>query len=236
VPTTATAWAALVPYADRGRTNAKALVARLDAVTGAATVESLPASGSGRGSAARIAFTSPTDGWMVTNAGWLFHYTDGTRPAKDTDPAFAGPITSRPNESAEQFVPDAPPADDSQRFAPPPVAIEPEAAAPADPDPLPALIRRVSKPKLSKQLVLSMRFSVTRKARVQLVAQRKGKTVAKSKNRTVKPGRYTFKLQLSRKRWPTALRFRTKELTIDESQLAPPADDTVTTTPTTPEG
>ncbi|MBE2320025.1 hypothetical protein DVA67_028935 [Solirubrobacter sp. CPCC 204708] len=233
VPGTSEAWAALVPFAERGRTNVKAQLARIDARTGLTTVESLPASGSGRGAAARIAFTSPTDGWMVTNAGWLFHYTDGTRPAKDTDPAFAGPITSRPNEAAEQFVPDAPPADDSQRFAPPPVAIEPEPTEQAEPEPLAALIRNVRKPKVSKKLVLSLTFTVSRKARVQLIARRKGKTVAKTKNRTLNKGKHTLKLQLSRKQWPTALRFRTKELTLDESQLAPPSDDTVTTTPTT---
>ena len=58
VPATASAWAALVPYADRGRTNAKAHVARIDAASGAVEVSSLPAAGSGRGSAARVAFTS----------------------------------------------------------------------------------------------------------------------------------------------------------------------------------
>ena len=39
------AWAALVPYAERGRTNAKAQVARIDGATGAVEVESLPAAG-----------------------------------------------------------------------------------------------------------------------------------------------------------------------------------------------
>ena len=86
------------------------------------------------------------------------------------------------------------------------------------------------KPKL-KGLTLHLSFRVTRKARVQLVARRKGKTVAKTKNRTLNPGRHTLKLKLSRKRWPTALRFVTKELTIDEDQLAEPEDDTVVSTP-----
>ena len=38
VPGTNTAWAALVPYAERGRTNAKAEVALLNADTGAASI------------------------------------------------------------------------------------------------------------------------------------------------------------------------------------------------------
>ena len=230
LPGTRAAWAALVPYADRGRTNAKALVARIDATTGATAVESLPPSGSGRGSAARITFTSATDGWMVTNAGWLFHYSDGSRPGKDTDPAFAGPIATRPNEAAEQFVPDTLPADDSQLFAPPPVAIETQSTEAPAPKQLKALITSIRKPKL-KGLTLVLSFRVTRKARIQLIARRKGKTVAKTANKTLKPGRHTLKLKLSRKRWPTALRFRTKELTIDESQIAEPEDDTVVSSP-----
>ena len=58
---------------------------------------------------------------MATWAGWLFHYSDGTPEAVDTDPNFQGTITFRPNEAAEQFVPDALPEDDSQLFAPAPV-------------------------------------------------------------------------------------------------------------------
>ena len=203
-------------------------MARLDASTGATALESLPASGSGRGSAARIAFTSATDGWMVTAAGWLFHYSDGSRPQKDTEPAFAGPIsTSRPNEAAEQFVPDSAPADDSQLFAPPPVAIEPETPEAAEPEPLKPLITNMRKPKLNgTTLVLS--FKVTRKARIQLIAKRHGRTVAKSQNRTFKPGQRSIELKLSRRRWPTRLSFKTKELTIDESQLAKPGEGAAT--------
>ncbi len=222
------AWAALVPFADRGRTNAKALVARLDP-SGAVDVTALPLSGSGRGAAARVAFTSATEGWLVTNAGWLFHYTDGT--ALPVDPAFAGTITTRPNEAAEQFVPDSAPADDSQLFAPPPVAVETTTVEAPEPKQLKALITGVRRPSLSKTLVLSLSFRVTRKAKVQLVARRRGRVVAKTANRTLKPGRHTLKLKLSRKQWPTSLRFKTKELTIDESQLAPDGgDDTVVTT------
>jgi hypothetical protein len=224
------AWATLVPFAERERTNVKARVAFVEAATGAVTVDSLPASGSGRGAAARVAFTGPGDGWMVTNAGWVFRYTDGTTGPVDTDPAFANAISTRPNEAAEQFIPDSAPADDSQLFAPPPVAVEPEAAAAPEPTPLKALITNVRKPKVSKRLVLSLTFRVNRRAKVQLIARRGRKVVAKTSNRTLKPGRHTLRLQLTRKQWPTALRFRTKELTLDESQFAPTDDGTVVTT------
>ena len=62
---------------------------------------------------------------MVTWAGWLFHYSDGTPLPLDTDPAFQGTIEFRPNESAEQFIPDRLPVDDSQLFAPPPLELTP---------------------------------------------------------------------------------------------------------------
>ena len=68
---------------------------------------------------------------MVTWAGWLFHYSDGTPLPRDTDPAFQGTIEFRPNESAEQFIPDRLPVDDSQLFAPPPLELTPNATKPA---------------------------------------------------------------------------------------------------------
>ena len=230
VPGTDDAWAAVVPFADRGKTNVKARVALIDGATGTAEVQTLPASGSGRGAAARIAFTSATDGWMVTSAGWLYHYTDGTPQAKDADPLLQRTITFRPNESAEQFVPDTLPADDSQLFAPPPVAVDPEPTAQPEPKPLKALISNVKKPSL-KGTTLTLRFTVARKAKVQLIASRKGKVVAKTKNRTFAKGTHSLSLKLSRKRWPTKLRFKTKELTIDTGESGSGGDDTVVTSP-----
>ena len=92
--------------------------------SGAARVDTLPASGAGRGSAQLIAATGPEEAWLATSAGWLFHYSNGTVLPEDTDPSWAGTITVRPNESVAQFVSDTPPPDDSQLFAPPPVAVE----------------------------------------------------------------------------------------------------------------
>ena len=89
------------------------------------------------------------------------------------------------------------------------MAIETAPAEAPEPEQLAALITGVRKPKL-KGLTLNLSFKVTRRARVQLVARRRGKTVAKTANRTLKPGRHTLRLKLSRKRWPTALRFVTK--------------------------
>jgi hypothetical protein len=210
VPGTSDAWAALVPFEQREDTNVKAEVAHIDGAGGRTEVQALPASGAGRGAARRIAFPSATQGWLVTTAGWLFHYTDGATLPRDTDPAFRGPIDFRPNEAAEQFVPDAAPVDDSQLFAPPPVAVETQATPP------PPKVKRL-KPLLKRirsgrtGFTVWVKFTLVRKARVQLLGKRHGKVVARSKSRRLKPGRHKLTMKVTRARYPTALKFRTSE-------------------------
>jgi hypothetical protein len=208
IPGTTAAFATVVPFADRRSVNSKATVARIEADGTTATTR-LPAAGAGRGSAARIACTSTNDCWMATWAGWLFHYSDGTTLPQDSDPAFQATIDFRPNEAAEQFVPDRPPVDDSQLFAPPPLELNPNAEQP------PARVRRL-KPLLRKVrsklvgLRLVVTFTVTRRARVQLVAKRGRRTVAKTPRRVFKPGPRRLTLQLHRDRYPTRLAFDVK--------------------------
>ena len=209
VPGTDSAWAAVQPFADRRATNVKAVVAHI-AADGSATVTRLPSSGAGRGSAARIEFTSPTEGWLVTYGGWLFHYTDGTPLPADTDPALRGTITFRPNEAAEQAIPDSAPADDSQLFAPPPATVEPEPVAPpAKVRRLPALMRNIRSRLHGLRLTIS--FRLVRRANVGLVALRRGKVVARARTRAMRPGKRSVSVRLNRRRWPTQLRFITRE-------------------------
>lgn len=210
VPGTSSALVTVVPFADRRSTNAKAKVALIGA-DGSTSVTRLPASGAGRGAAARVACTGPADCWMVTYAGWLFHLTDGAAKVRDTDPAYAGGISFRPNEAAEQFVPDAPPVDDSQLFAPPPLELDPN----AEPPPqrvrrLPALIRRV-RTRL-RGLRLTVSFTLTRRARVSVLARRRGRVVARTRPRVLRPGRRSLTLRLNRRRYPTKLSFSTREV------------------------
>ncbi len=240
VPGQPAAWVASQAFGERGSTTAKATVARLGA-DGQAEVDRLPLSGAGRGSAAKIECPAPEECWMVTTAGWLFHLVDGEpNRAANADPAFANRIEFRPNESAAQFVPDTPPADDSQLFAPPPSEL-PAAAAPAAQTvaakPTPALIYNVSKPKVSKGLVLTMKLTLRRTGRVQLQARRKGKVVARSSSKVMKPGRKTIRIKLTRKRYPDALRFLTAERNgkLSSGVRAPaPGDASGTDSTTTP--
>jgi hypothetical protein len=207
VPGADGAWVAVQRFADRRSTNAKATVAYVTP-DGDATTTQLPVSGAGRGSAARIAFTASNDGWLVTSAGWLFHYTDGSQPDQDTDPAYQGTITFRPNEAEAQALPDTPPPDDSRLFAPPPPPVEPPAPA-AKTKKLPALIKHARSSLHGLTLIVS--FQLVRKAKVGLTAKRHGHVVARAPERSMKPGRRKIELRLNRKRWPTALSFQTHE-------------------------
>jgi hypothetical protein len=149
---------------------------------------------------------------MVTSAGWLFHYSNGTVLPEDTDPNWAGTITVRPNESVAQFVSDTPPPDDSQLFAPPPVVIEQAASAEAPTaEIIPALLKdiRVSR----HDLTVTVSFELTSLADVQLLAKRDGKAIARTAKERLKAGRHVLRLSFSAKRWPTGLSFKTKELT-----------------------
>jgi hypothetical protein len=215
VPGSARAWVADQAVREQGSVSAKAKVALIAAHgQGEPRLYTLPVSGPGRGSAQLIATTGPEEAWMATSAGWLFHYTNGTVLPEDTDLYWAGTITQRPNESVAQFVPDTPPPDDSELFAPPPVAVEPVAKPLAEspvPEVIPALLRNI---KVSRRgLSVIVRFKLTRLADVQLVARRHGKVIAKTADRRLRPGEHDLELSFAHTRWPTRLSFKTKELT-----------------------
>jgi hypothetical protein len=209
-PGTDDAWVADQPYSARRSTTSKAKVALIEP-GGGATVDTLPISGAGRGSAQLVAATGPEEAWMATSAGWLFHYTNGTVLPEDNDPSWAGTITVRPNESVEQFVADTPPPDDSQLFAPPPVAVETKTTSEPVPEVIPALLKNI---KVSRrQLTVTISFQLTRLADVQLLAKLHGKVIARTPDKRLEPGKRKLVLSFERKRWPDALSFKTKELT-----------------------
>lgn len=208
IPGTNAAYAAVSTYADRRSTNARGRIARI-AADGTTTVERIPAGGAGRGTIARVACVGPQECWAATFGGWLFHLTDGTLHPQDDDPIFRSLITFRPNEAAAQFIPDALPIDDSELLAPPPVQIETAAPPQTTTRRVSALLRNVRARTRGRTLTVSFRLS--RRARVQLIAQRGSKVVARTKYRTLRPGRRTLTLRLNPKRWPTRLRFRTSE-------------------------
>jgi hypothetical protein len=223
VPGTSNAWVAVQPFASRSSTTGKARIA-LVTPSGVSEVDRLPSSGAGRGTAARIACTGPTDCWMVTTAGWLFHCTDGTTEPQNTDPAWQGTIDFRPNEAAEQFIPDAPPPDDSNIFAPPPPPPPPQKRP--KPKRLPPLLKKVHV-KLHGT-VLTVSFRLVRRAKIGLVARQHGHLVARTRFHWMKPGKRHMRLRLDPHRWPTSLKFRTHEPGVGHSGGGT-GPDTITT-------
>ena len=209
IPGTSEAFATAVPFPERRSVNSKASVVRI-APNGATSRTKLPVAGAGRGSAAYVDCPATNECWMVTWAGWLFHYSDGTPLPLDTDPAFQGTIEFRPNESAEQFIPDRLPVDDSQLFAPPPIPLVEEKPKGGKVRRLPPLLQRIRSDLHGLRLTVS--FTLARRARVSLLAKRGGHTVARTPPRLLAPGRRSLSLQLRRDRYPNRLAFQTKEI------------------------
>ncbi|MFZ1924660.1 MAG: hypothetical protein WAU42_00815 [Solirubrobacteraceae bacterium] len=228
VPGASSAWVADQPFSERKSTTAKATVALIQR-DGSATLDTLPVSGPGRGSAQLVAAIGPEEAWTATSAGWLFHYTNGTVLPEDNDPNWTGSITVRPNESVEQFVSDTPPPDNSELFAPPPVAVETKATEVPVPEVIPALLKDVSVSR--RGLTVTISFKLTRLADVQLVAKLHGKAIARTRDERLKAGRHSLSLRLERKRWPNGLSFVTKELTKPKPVPATGSEGSVGTGP-----
>jgi hypothetical protein len=114
------------------------------------------------------------------DAGWLFHFTDGSRPPRDDEPAFRELITSAPTRDAEQFVPDTRRSTTTGTFEAPPVEIAPPAAAPTvtQGTPLRALLGNFKVRVRRRPLAVVITFTLRRRARVGLVGLRRGRTVA----------------------------------------------------------
>jgi hypothetical protein len=228
VPGTSSAWVADQALSERGNATDSAKVALIGS-DGSATVQTLPASGAGRGSAQLVAATGPEEAWMATSAGWLFHYTNGAVLSEDADPNWASTITQRPNESVAQFVSDTPPPDDSQLFAPPPVQVETKASGESVALVIPALLKNI---KVARRgLTVTISFQLTRLADVQLVAKLHGKIVARTHDVRLEPGTRKLLLRFERKRWPDALSFKTKELTKPKPVPASGSESTAKTGP-----
>jgi hypothetical protein len=178
--------------------------------------ESLPSAG--KGAAYKLTCPAAGDCWMATTEGWLFHLApEGERTLpEDTDPSFASLITERPEDQGlPQTPPDSVPPDDSGL-----VGESPEVP------PVPVVNRSQEEIRVPVALVsdvhthlvdgttLELRFHLAVKARIQLLAKRKHRLVAKTPLYTFKAGSRKVMLRLDRARWPT-------ELHLVEHPLAP---------------
>lgn len=176
-------------------------------------MDAVPAPGSGQtnhGSAAGpIACPAPSDCWLVTKEGWLYHYTDGSVHQPDTDPAFSAVIDARPPDAGTiTIAPDSSPLDDSLANQPPPVQVTPppppktKAAKPPKP------IHTVTN--MHERLhgtTLELSFTLNVRAKVSLSGLRGGRTVARAASAVLARGRHVLRLRLNIHRWPMKLKF-----------------------------
>jgi hypothetical protein len=216
--------------------------AHVDRLTSAGTLTEAdtlgPAQGVGyRGEAGPIACPAPQECWLATNQGWLFHLTSrnaqGPLP-QDTDPNFAGIIAFRPPDGGTLLLPsDTPPPDDSLANQAPPVLPPAQAQVQGVSVTHEALVQHM-RTKLLKQDTLSLTFTLTVSAHVQLLASRHSHLIADTRRTTLHRGHHELRLRLNPRRWPTKLDLRASPLEPLPTVAAPPSGSGSTPTLTAP--
>jgi hypothetical protein len=225
------AWLALNSEANSFRGPlAQAMVERLSSAGALGEREVLPTpqeAGEGvgpKGAAEKITCPASEDCWLVTSQGWLFHLSsEATRfLPEDTAAAFSTLITERPpDEGLPQVQPDAPPEDNSGLLAElqaPPIAPKSEREVFKVHVPLLSHLRS----RLVHGTTLELSFQLAVKARLKLLAKRRGRVVASTPARTLAAGKRRLMLRLDVHRWPTKLAFQAHPLaplpTVPETQ------------------
>jgi hypothetical protein len=219
-PGSEAAWLALDTQGD-ARNPSPIAGAHVARVTSAGTVSvqdnlSLPASGETgpKGGAAKVACPAPHDCWLASTQGWLYHLSTGEQLQLDSDPAFARLITERPaDEGVPQIQPDAPPPDTSGLLGEPPPSLGalPETMKEPESRQRVALLSHV-RSRLVHGSTLELRFHVATRARIRLIARRKGKTVASTRRTVFAAGNRRLLLALDPRRWPTKLQIQAHAL------------------------
>lgn len=225
-PGTNAAWFSLESEeegADGGGPTARATVARVEGDGTVSDEVELPGAGeqvSPKGAAEQIVCPATHDCWMVTTQGWLYHLATASErehPQRDQDAAFADAplIGERPeDEGVPQQISNQLPVNDSgeEESAPAsdaalvkPVVVNPFATVTV---PLLSEVRT----RLVHGTTLQLLFHLSVKARMRLLAERHGRVVAKTTQRTFKAGSHSLELRLDVHRWPTKLNLQTHAL------------------------
>jgi hypothetical protein len=222
------AWIALAPR--EGRQGRDAVLVHIDAAGEVLGVQELPsaeerAHGIGpKGAAVRIACPAVDDCWMATSEGWLYHLA--TAAARAAAASGAGRsemsafpegliISERPRDQGlPQEVVEAPPADTSgvneERHSEE-GTFQPAKEGTGTPKVSLPLLSRL-KDRLRNGYVLELSFHLSVRARVQLIAKRRGRVVARTARRTFRAGNHSLSLRLNPRAWPTKLSLQTKAL------------------------
>jgi hypothetical protein len=184
-------------------------VQRISADGAVSEPETLTTSDAVTGAVAHITCPEAGDCWMVTTEGWLFHLAPEGEPTLpvDSESEFTELITERPpDQGLPQTEPDSLPEDDSGLSGEAPVVpaipkvskTEEELRVPV------ALVSHIHS-RLVHGTTLELRFHLAVKARIQLLARRKHRVVAKSTTHVFAAGNRELLLALNRKAWPTEL-------------------------------
>ncbi len=242
-PGTRSAWVALdsVSDAESQRPLTRALLARVGSDGTVSDQLELPSVADPHGplgAAQRVVCPAEHDCWATTADGWLLHLATGAeREAKNqlSDPVYAKieaeePITFRPHdEGIPQELSDELPPDTSgeEGFVRTEQVIhgkEREAAKIQVP-----LLTHV-RSKLVHGSTLELLFHLAVKARIQLIARRGGRIVAKTPMRTLRDGNRSIELKLDPKRWPQHLQLKSHALApLPTETTASPNVSTVST-------
>jgi hypothetical protein len=221
------AWLALAPHVAQtsavAEAAATAVLVHISAQGAVLGVQTLPSSAEralpsdAAGAAKRLVCPAVEDCWMANVNGWLYHLArekERTLPRSELPGFPEGKIVGErpPDEGIPQEVLDAPPPDTSGlpeeafeygTFAEVKAATETRVRAP--------LITHVHT-RLIHGTTLQLRFHLTVKARVGLLAKRHKKVVARTRMRTFRAGKRRLLLRLNRHRWPTELSLKTHAL------------------------
>jgi len=223
------AWLALqsMPEAlasERGESSSSmpATVARISEDGTVLQQETLPAASEGgvgpKGPAEKLTCPAAGDCWLVTSKGWLFHPApEGERALPvNAESSFTSLITERPaDQGLPQTEPDSVPVNDSGLVGEVPL-LQPIPTVSKTQEELfvPVALVSALHSRLVHGTTLELRFRLAVKARIQLLAKRKHRVVAKTAAYTLKAGEHKLLLPLSRADWPT-------ELHLVEHALAP---------------
>ncbi len=219
------AWLALAPQSGRDEAADVAVLVHISAQGVVLGVQTLP-SGAERvlpsdaaGAAGRLVCPALEDCWMANVNGWLYHLArenERTLPQSELPGFPEGKIISErpPDEGIPQEVIDAPPPDTSGLQEEPPdyggTFEEKKEPKSENKVTLPLLSRVHSH--LIKGTTLQLSFHLSVKARVRLIAKRKGKMVAQTRAEVLKAGNRELLLKLDPRRWPTKLSLQTRAL------------------------
>lgn len=207
---------------DKSKASTPATVARISEDGAVLQQETLPAGSEGgvlpKGPADKLVCPAAGDCWLVTTKGWLFHLApEGERALPvNTETSFTSLITERPaDQGLPQTPPDSVPVDNSGLPGEAPVLSPVPTVSKAQEELfVPVALVSALHSRLVHGTTLELRFHLAVKARIQLLAKRKHRVVAKTPTYTLKAGEHKLILRLNRAQWPT-------ELHLVEHALAP---------------